>query len=130
MRGAVYGLVAASLVAVAWLSQAALAHMDLAGTTRQAAHTPWAPTAYGAVLHDGSVASGSGNFTVAWDRRHGWYAITIAGVSYNFTANTTVLGRVTQGAQCRADSLAGDLLVRCQDAAGRPVQASFAFNSF
>ncbi len=123
---AVIGLMAAAVVV------AAAETLPAGQVAVVRAASPAAALASGAIAQDGSVQSGSGNFRAVWDGRHRWYYITINGVSYDFMAHRTVVqGAAPAGhGWCLADSLAGDLIVRCFDVAGAPVQAGFAFTTF
>ena len=49
------------------------------------------PIAYGYINTNGTVASGSGNFTSVFDWANNWYAITITGRNYFFTNFSTVV---------------------------------------
>ena len=49
------------------------------------------PTAYGAIYLDGTVQSGSGNFSAVWNGSAGWYEITISGVNYYYLSHATTI---------------------------------------
>jgi hypothetical protein len=87
---------------------------------------------FGYINTDGSIASGSGNFTASYDSTNVRYSIAISGVSYFFSSfSTTVTPSIPiAGTECRTDSLGGKLLVQCYNLAGSPVQAAFGFITF
>jgi hypothetical protein len=115
----------------AGLAAAAVSSPAVFGGTRPLRNVDWS-IASGEVARDGSVRTGSGNFHAAWDARHDWYLIEIDGVSYDFLNHRTLLrtGAPAGHGWCLPDSLAGDLVVRCFDLAGAPVQADFGFTAF
>ncbi len=90
------------------------------------------PIAFGYVAPDGSVDSGSQNFTVTWVPEQNWYVITVTGLTYYYTQySTNVTTSIPQGnGWCQTDSANGQLLVRCYNLAGQPVQAAFGFSIF
>ena len=94
------------------------------------------PIAYGYINTDGTVASGSGNFTSAFDSTNKWYAITITGRNYFFSNFSTVVtpsfNSATPASICGTGSVSGKLLVACYNKAGARVQppAGFGFGVF
>jgi hypothetical protein len=73
------------------------------------------PIAFGFINSDGSIASGSGNFTCSWSTANGGrYVITISGHSYFWTGFATVITLAQGGGEpaiISTDSLGGSLLV-------------------
>ena len=94
------------------------------------------PIAYGYINTNGTVASGSGNFTSVFDPVNKWYAIKITGRNYFFTNFSTVVtpsfNSATPAPICGTGSVSGKLLVACYDTAGARVQppAGFGFGVF
>src|SRR4051812_13825408 len=75
------------------------------------------PIAHGYINTDGTVASGSGNFTSVFDSANQWYAIKITGKSYFFSSFSTVVtpsfNSFTPAPTCGTSSVSGQLLVAC-----------------
>lgn len=92
---------------------------------------PMAPLAYGYINSNGSIASGSGNFTCSWDSTSSRYVISIQGVSFFFSAYSTTVtpGSGTSARIGTTSSLSGNLLVYMLDPlnAGNRTQTSFQF---
>lgn len=94
------------------------------------------PIAYGYINTDGTVASGTGNFTSVFDSTNKWYAITITGKNYFFSNFSTVVtpsfNSATPAPICGTGSVSGKLLVACYNTAGARVQppAGFGFGVF
>ena len=94
------------------------------------------PIAYGYINTNGTVASGSGNFTSVFDSTNKWYAITITGKNYFFSNFSTVVtpsfNSSAAAPGCGTGSVGGKLLVACYDTAGARVQppAGFGFGVF
>jgi hypothetical protein len=84
------------------------------------------PFAYGYINTDGSVASGTGNFTSIFDSTNKWYAITITGKNYFFsnfsTAVTPSFNSTSPAPTCGTGSVSGKLLIACYNTAGARVQ--------
>jgi hypothetical protein len=130
------GLTISAIVAAGALSPAMAATDSESGIGRHAAArvlrptVPRRPIAYGTVFSDGTVESGTGNFTATWDSTNHWYAIHITGQNYFWLNYTTELTTsLPQGnGFCQVDSVSGNLLVRCYNLAGQPQQAVFDFH--
>jgi hypothetical protein len=94
------------------------------------------PIAYGYINTNGTVASGSGNFTSVFDSVNKWYAITITGRNYFFSNFSTVVtpsfNSFAPAPICGTGSVSGKLLVACYNTAGARVQppAGFGFGVF
>ena len=94
------------------------------------------PIAYGYINTDGTVASGSGNFTSVFDSANKWYAITITNRNYFFSNFSTVVTPSFNSSSpapiCGTGSVSGKLLVACYNTAGARVQppAGFGFGVF
>ncbi len=94
------------------------------------------PLAYGYINTDGSVASGSPNFTSVYDSTNKWYVITLTGTNYLFsnfsTAVTPSFNSSSPAPTCGTGSVSGNLLVACYNTAGARVQppAGFGFGVF
>ncbi len=94
------------------------------------------PIAYGYINTNGTVASGSGNFTSVFDPANKWYAIKITGRNYFFTNFSTVVTPSFNSSFpapiCGTGSVSGNLLVACYDTTGARVQppAGFGFGVF
>jgi hypothetical protein len=87
------------------------------------------PLAFGFVASDGTVVSGSGNFSVKNDSN--FYEIKIKGVDYFYSSFTTVVTPVIPGTSfCTTDSVGGRLTVACYDATGTLVPAAFGFITY
>jgi hypothetical protein len=95
-------------------------------------HAPSKPVAYGSILSDGTVYSGTSNFTATWDATNQWYAITITGIDYYYLSYSTNMSTSTPYGTtvCQTDSVNGQLLARCYGANGAPTQAEFSFTTF
>src|SRR3954454_4175807 len=106
----------------------------LSAAPRPQAPTPIRrPIAYGHINSDGTVASGSGNFTSVFDPVNHRYAIKITGVKYFFTNFSTIVTPdlvVDPAPTCGISSLSGKLLIACYDTAGARIQVSFGFGVF
>lgn len=77
-------------------------------------YTSTTPIAFGFINTDGSVNSGSGNFTCTWEAPQGRYRISITGYSYffnNYTTLVTLVGDEGAGASVTTNSIGGDLLI-------------------
>jgi hypothetical protein len=74
-----------------------------AGLRPQATTPIRKPIAYGYINTDGTVASGSGNFTSVFDPVNKWYAIKITSRNYFFTNFSTVVTPSFNSAPPRAD---------------------------
>lgn len=90
--------------------------------------------AFGAVSSSGAKDSGTGNWTSSYDSTHKWYAITIKGENYLYTAYSTLItpsfGTGSEG-YCTAGSVADQLLVSCYNNSGSPVKpVSFSFVTY
>jgi hypothetical protein len=75
------------------------------------------PIAFGFITPDGSISSGSGNFTCSWDGTNERYLISITGESYFWTDYTTVVTLAQasgEGGIVITDSVGGDLIVTIQ----------------
>ena len=94
------------------------------------------PLAYGYINTDGSVASGTGNFTSVFDSTNKWYVITLTGTNYFFSSFSTVVtpsfNSSSPAPTCGTGSVSGTLLVACYNTAGARVQppAGFGFGVF
>jgi hypothetical protein len=94
------------------------------------------PLAYGYINTDGSVASGTGNFTSVFDSTNKWYVITLTGTTYFFSNFSTVVtpsfNSSSAAPTCGTGSVSGNLLVACYNTAGARVQppAGFGFGVF
>ncbi len=90
------------------------------------------PVAFGAVYQDGTVESGSGNFTAVWNPSSQWYQVTITGVNYYYLSYATTITTSTPigNGTCQSDSVSGNLLVRCYTLSGVPTQATFGFITY
>jgi hypothetical protein len=94
------------------------------------------PIAYGYINTNGTVASGSGNFTSVFDPANKWYAIKITGRNYFFSNFSTVVtpsfNSASPAPTCGTGSVSGKLLVTCYNTAGARVQppAGFGFGVF
>ena len=73
------------------------------------------PIAFGFISSDGSISSGTGNFTCSWNAGMSRYEITITGHSYFWTSYTTVVTLSshsdTDGAIAKVGSVFGNLLI-------------------
>lgn len=92
---------------------------------------PMAPLAYGFINFNGTVSSGSGNFTCTWNASSMRYEITISGESYFFSqyATTVTPASGTIARMATTSSVSGNLIVYMLDPlnAGNRTQTSFQF---
>ena len=89
------------------------------------------PLAYGFVYENGTIASGTANFTVNWNSSANWYEIQLTGINYYYSNYSTVVTvTIPHLTFCHTDSVGGKLLVRCFNESGNPIQADFAFGVF
>ncbi|OIQ24050.1 hypothetical protein [Lacinutrix sp. MedPE-SW] len=89
------------------------------------------PVAYGFVISNGTVSSGSGNFSVIWNASLNRYEITISNVDYfyrSFASNVTASSSSIH--RCRVSSQNGNMLVYLYNSAGAPIQGEFQFTTF
>jgi hypothetical protein len=72
--------------------------------------------AFGCIDENGTILSGSGNFTCAWEASNKWYRITISGEDYVYYNYTTVVTPVNSDyIHCFHSSVDGDLLIYAID---------------
>ena len=93
------------------------------------------PLAFGTIAADGTISSGSGNFTASYDAASTRYVITITGHSYFFSSYTTQLTLISStcaGYGIASSSVGGSLLVYIHDPANLPAQcpSGFQFTTF
>jgi len=73
------------------------------------------PIAFGFISLDGTIESGTGNFTCSWNAGQGRYDITITGESYFFSDYATVVTlsghSATDGAIAKVSSVGGMLII-------------------
>jgi hypothetical protein len=76
------------------------------------------PIAFGFIRSDGTIASGTGNFTCSWNATLNRYEITITGHSYvffNYSTAVTLAGTAeNDGAIVRTNSVSGRLLIQIE----------------
>ena len=70
------------------------------------------PVAYGCINEDGTIASGSGNFSASWDSANSRYLITITGESYFYNAYTTMVTPISNPRMVTTGSVSGSLIVK------------------
>jgi hypothetical protein len=91
------------------------------------------PIAYGSIQADGTITSGSGNFTCTYSGTFTNYEIAITGESYSNIGYTTVITPVNSGSPvartstARETSTSGHLLVYIWNLSGNRVQSDFSF---
>ena len=91
------------------------------------------PIAYGSIQADGTIVSGSGNFTCTYSGSFTNYEIAITGESYSNNGYTTVITPVNSGtpvartSTARETSTSGHLLVYIWNLSGSRVQNDFSF---
>jgi len=91
------------------------------------------PVAYGSIRADGTIVSGSGNFTCTYSGTYTNYEITITGETYSNDDYTTVVTPVNAGSPVvripvtRQTSSSGHLLVYIWNLSGNRVQSDFSF---
>lgn len=73
--------------------------------------SPSAPIAFGFISSDGSVISGTGNFTASWNSSAKRYEITISGQSYYYNTYSTVVTPSGSPELYQTSSVSGMLLV-------------------
>ena len=84
------------------------------------------PVAYGTVMNDGVIASGSGNFSVQ-KTAAGNYQIAIIGENYLFSQFTTTASLIGQIGFIATSSVSGRLIVRTNDSSGISSDSIFSF---
>lgn len=86
-----------------------------------------APVAYGTVNSNGTISSGSGNFTVTWTGT--WYEITITGESYHYLSYQAVANTIggTVPRFATTSSVSGRLIVSIFDLSGNNQPNMFNF---
>ncbi|MGA8151014.1 MAG: hypothetical protein WB952_08700 [Terriglobales bacterium] len=92
------------------------------------------PIAYGMINANGTVSKATSNVSVSWDATNKWYAITIAGINYNFvnfvTQVTATFSNAVPQVTANVGSVSGNLLVQLHDSAGNAIQNPFQFVTF
>lgn len=84
--------------------------------------------AHGHISDDGTIDSGTGNFTVNYESSLNRYRISITGVSYLFSNYTTLVTTVGSSAQQASyNSVGGDLLIYIFDSSGSHDVGDFSF---
>ncbi len=95
------------------------------------ARNPAIPIAFGSVLNNCTIRSGSGNFSCTWNSSLSRYEITINGEDYlhdNYVTVVTPSGGTAIGV--RTGSVSGKLLIYLYDNSGGLVQSHFSFVVF
>lgn len=87
------------------------------------------PLAFGFVLSNGTIASGTPNWNVTWDASQNRYEITITGENYFFRDYSTFITLSNPG-YASASSVGGKLLVQVFNTNGNPVQGNFQFITY
>jgi hypothetical protein len=86
------------------------------------------PIAYGSVNANGSINTGTGNYTVTWiggfDNE---YEITITGENYNSSGYITLATPIDENLKVRAASSSGKLIVTIHTAGNTKTQSPFQF---
>ncbi|MFK7759607.1 MAG: hypothetical protein AB8C13_06645 [Phycisphaerales bacterium] len=86
------------------------------------------PIAYGTVGSNGSVVSGTGNFSAVWDGGIGRYEISVDGENMTTSLYTFVVNAIsTTPAVVNTASISGDLLVYIHSLSDVNIQKSFSF---
>lgn len=88
------------------------------------------PIAYGAVRSNGSVNTGTGNFSCNWNSSLKRYEINIQDESYYYLNYITQVTPMTGGRQVTTGSIGGKLTVYIYDTNGNKVQGSFHFVTY
>ena len=70
------------------------------------------PIAYGCINADGTIASGSGNFSASWDSVNSRYLISFTGESYYYNTYTTVVTLISNPRMVATSSVSGSLMVK------------------
>ena len=90
-----------------------------------------APIAYGYINPDGSVASGTPNFSCVWNSASQRYEIEIDDESYFFNSYVTVATTVASNASIRTSSVSGRLLIYIESTINQTdIQAGFQFVTY
>ncbi|MBN1791846.1 MAG: collagen-like protein [Bacteroidales bacterium] len=73
--------------------------------------------AFGCIKEDGTILSGSGNFTCTWEGSYSRYRITISGEDYYYANYAALVTPVSQPPYriCSTDSVNGSLLIRVEN---------------
>ncbi len=88
------------------------------------------PIAYGTMLANGTIKSGTGNFTVT-KTGTGAYSITITGETYFYTDYSTICSMAGGGAgQISSSSVSGNLLIFTYNGSGVATDQIFAFVTY
>lgn len=87
--------------------------------------------AYGSINANGSIANGSGNFSVSTGALLGYFVITINGESYSHSAFTTVVSAFSApGFVGHAAAGSGGLAIQTRDTSGAKAQHGFSFVTY
>ncbi len=90
-----------------------------------------APIAYGYINTDGSIASGTPNFSCVWNSTSQRYEIEIDDESYFFNSYVTVATTVASNASIRTSSVSGRLLIYIESTINQAdLQAGFQFVTY
>jgi hypothetical protein len=104
--------------------------LNVSGDLNGGTHThAMLPIAFGVIDGDGTLKSGSGNVTSAWNATETEYRIAIAGESYWWTNYVTLVTPFCPDVTPVLTQLAGDLIVQIYDSSGK-VQCGFNFVTF
>ncbi|MGB3949372.1 MAG: hypothetical protein WBM13_15405 [Bacteroidia bacterium] len=86
------------------------------------------PIAYGSVSANGTINTGTGNFTVVWvGGFDSEYEITIAGESYNSNGYITLVTPIGDNVKPTAKSASGKLIVQVFNPGNAAIQSAFQF---
>lgn len=92
---------------------------------------PVGPLAFGFISANGTIASGSGNFTSTWDPVLNRYEIDITGENYFFSDYTSIVTPTSDSIyRFRVSSSGGVMLVYLYDAADNGIQGQYQFLTF
>jgi len=86
--------------------------------------------AFGTIYTDGSIKSGSGNFTCLYNATNLQYEITISGVNYHISNYATVSTLIGSPGFIGTNSISGKLVIETYNTAGSAVPRNFNFAVF
>ena len=94
---------------------------------RMDATTASGPLAFGTILANGAKASGTNNWSSAYNATYKRYEISVNAESYYYLKYSTAVTPAGDIRFCKTDSVGGKLLITCHGSNGNPTTSRFAF---
>lgn len=87
------------------------------------------PVAYGTINSDGSISTGSGNFSATYNAASNWYEMTITGETYHYLTHSALATPIGASLPrfATTGSVSGRLIVSIFDTGGNKQQSLFNF---